>query len=97
MCFSCLIDLFLCHVEKQLATLAAESDGMYNIEKDRDLDRGQPDMKDEAREMIMYAGQSKRIWNELYKVRYMFESKVPECKSCISLAPFQGLFTPMVL
>lgn len=40
----------------------------YDADKDRDLARNAPDMKDEPREMIMKAGQSKRIWNELFKV-----------------------------
>lgn len=37
-------------------------------EKDYDLIREDDGMKDAPREWIMSAGQSKRIWNELYKV-----------------------------
>lgn len=47
---------------------AVQSADLYDSEKDKDLQREDPGVKDEAREMIMFAGQSKRIWNELYKV-----------------------------
>ncbi len=40
----------------------------YDVTKDRDLVRDAPDLWDPAREWVMGAGQSKRIWNELYKV-----------------------------
>lgn len=40
----------------------------YDDKKDTDLVREAPDMWDGAKEWISYAGQSKRIWNELYKV-----------------------------
>ncbi|EDV23379.1 uncharacterized protein TRIADDRAFT_27600 [Trichoplax adhaerens] len=40
----------------------------YDANQDKDLERATPDTKDETQEMIFTAGQSKRIWNELYKV-----------------------------
>ncbi len=40
----------------------------YEEDKDVYLDRGIPDEKPEALDLIFKAGQSKRIWNELYKV-----------------------------
>ena len=40
----------------------------YNTEKDRDLVTDEPEEKKMTRENIFGAGQSKRIWNELYKV-----------------------------
>ena len=41
----------------------------YTDEKDRDRVKEDPDNWDAPREYIFGAGQSKRIWNELYKVR----------------------------
>lgn len=52
----------------QLSQLAAESSETYDGNKDRDLTREDLGIKDAPREWIMAAGQSKRIWNELYKV-----------------------------
>jgi len=52
----------------QLSQLAAESSETYDGNKDRDLAREDLGIKDAPREWIMAAGQSKRIWNELYKV-----------------------------
>jgi len=52
----------------QLSQLAAESSEAYDGNKDRDLAREDLGIKDAPREWIMAAGQSKRIWNELYKV-----------------------------
>ncbi|XP_037069353.1 nucleolar GTP-binding protein 2-like [Pollicipes pollicipes] len=40
----------------------------YAPEKDRDLVREAPDVREGQRDWVMGAGQSKRIWNELYKV-----------------------------
>ncbi|KAJ8894954.1 hypothetical protein PR048_000261 [Dryococelus australis] len=40
----------------------------YSDEKDHDLVKDDGGVRDIAREAIMSAGQSKRIWNELYKV-----------------------------
>ncbi|XP_047487752.1 nucleolar GTP-binding protein 2-like [Penaeus chinensis] len=42
--------------------------GSYDEEKDGDLVREEPDSQDLPPEWFMKAGQSKRIWNELYKV-----------------------------
>ncbi|XP_029035460.1 nucleolar GTP-binding protein 2 [Osmia bicornis bicornis] len=55
----------------ELQKLAEQKEETYNIEKDsKDLDLVRPDtgVKDMQRDWIMSAGQSKRIWNELYKV-----------------------------
>nr|XP_022315829.1 LOW QUALITY PROTEIN: nucleolar GTP-binding protein 2-like [Crassostrea virginica] len=40
----------------------------YSAEKDSDLVTEAPDFKDEQPEVIFKAGQSKRVWGELYKV-----------------------------
>jgi len=40
----------------------------YQAEKDSDLVQEDPDYRAEMRECIFNKGQSKRIWNELYKV-----------------------------
>ncbi|CAG2053849.1 unnamed protein product [Timema podura] len=53
---------------EELSKTAIELTEKYSDEKDRDLVKEDGGMKDSPREMIMTAGQSKRIWNELYKV-----------------------------
>nr|CAD7405249.1 unnamed protein product [Timema poppensis] len=53
---------------EELSKTAIELTEKYSDEKDRDLVKEDAGMKDSPREMIMTAGQSKRIWNELYKV-----------------------------
>lgn len=45
-----------------------EKQQKYDVDKDNDLVTGEEKLKDEPRENIMKAGQSKRIWGELYKV-----------------------------
>ncbi|XP_076288963.1 nucleostemin 2 [Lasioglossum baleicum] len=55
----------------ELQKLAEEKEETYNKEKDtKDIDLVRPDtgMKDAQRDWVMAAGQSRRIWNELYKV-----------------------------
>ncbi|XP_063982123.1 uncharacterized protein LOC135165101 [Diachasmimorpha longicaudata] len=55
----------------ELQKTIEEREENYNNEKDtKDTDLIRPDegVKDAARDWIMAAGQSKRIWNELYKV-----------------------------
>lgn len=47
---------------------ATESSEKYDVEKDQDLERGEPEFRKENIEVIFRAGQSKRVWNELYKV-----------------------------
>ncbi len=47
---------------------AEKSGDKYSAEKDIDLVREDTGVKDEAPELVFKAGQSKRIWNELYKV-----------------------------
>ncbi|XP_046327575.2 nucleolar GTP-binding protein 2-like [Haliotis rufescens] len=42
--------------------------GQYDISKDHDLVEEDTGVKDETPEIVFKAGQSKRIWNELYKV-----------------------------
>ncbi|XP_067000782.1 uncharacterized protein Ns2 [Anabrus simplex] len=51
-----------------LTQTANESTETYSSEKDYDLVKEDEGIKDSPREWIMAAGQSKRIWNELYKV-----------------------------
>lgn len=53
---------------ESLANSAEKALEKYNNEKDYDLLREDDGVKDSPREWIMAAGQSKRIWNELYKV-----------------------------
>lgn len=55
----------------ELQKLAEEKEKTYSTEKDsKDFDLLRPDIgiKEGQRDWIMSAGQSKRIWNELYKV-----------------------------
>lgn len=55
----------------ELQKLAEEKEDTYNQQKeskDYDLIREDTGIKDAQRDWIMTAGQSKRIWNELYKV-----------------------------
>ncbi|XP_058830405.1 nucleolar GTP-binding protein 2 [Topomyia yanbarensis] len=47
---------------------AEESAERYDDSKDRDLKRDDGGVKEQVREWIFAAGQSKRIWNELHKV-----------------------------
>lgn len=60
-----------CNIEnilQELVSTAEESAEKYDISKDRSRVDAEPEDKKEAREMIMFKGQSKRLWNELYKV-----------------------------
>lgn len=55
----------------ELTKIAEEKEDAYNKEKDskdHDLIREDTGIKDAQRDWVMAAGQSKRIWNELYKV-----------------------------
>jgi len=55
----------------ELKKLAEDREDTYNKEKDLkdyDLIREDTGVKDAQRDWVMAAGQSKRIWNELYKV-----------------------------
>ena len=49
------------------ATKANES---YDTTKDQDLVTEDPGFKVEASDVFFKAGQSKRVWGELYKVNY---------------------------
>ncbi|XP_052074004.1 uncharacterized protein LOC127711877 [Mytilus californianus] len=51
-----------------LVNKATESSEKYDVEKDQDLERDEPEFREENKEVIFRAGQSKRVWNELYKV-----------------------------
>ncbi|EDO41341.1 predicted protein, partial [Nematostella vectensis] len=51
-----------------LAEMAQSLTEKYNEENDKDLVREDLDERPEAKESIYSKGQSKRIWNELYKV-----------------------------
>ncbi|XP_065205137.1 nucleolar GTP-binding protein 2 [Planococcus citri] len=54
--------------EQQLMEVVDQATETYTDEKDYDLIRDDGGVKPAARDWIMSAGQSKRIWNELYKV-----------------------------
>jgi nuclear GTP-binding protein len=45
-----------------------DAESSYSEEKDKDLRSDEPEEKKLQKENIFGAGQSKRIWNELYKV-----------------------------
>ena len=45
---------------------------MYKKEKDLDLVLEEREGREEARDFIFKKGQSKRLWNELYKVGVSF-------------------------
>ncbi|CAB3977679.1 Nucleolar GTP-binding 2 [Paramuricea clavata] len=51
-----------------LVTHVQDSAGSYDSNKDQDLTKNEPDSKSLALESVFSKGQSKRIWNELYKV-----------------------------
>ncbi|XP_055594274.1 nucleolar GTP-binding protein 2 [Uranotaenia lowii] len=54
---------------EDLSKSIEESTERYDESKDRDLDREDIDgVKDQVRDWVFAAGQSKRIWNELHKV-----------------------------
>jgi len=54
--------------EAHLMEVISEEAEKYTDEKDYDLIKEDTGVRDAARDWIMAAGQSKRIWNELYKV-----------------------------
>ncbi|GBO43296.1 hypothetical protein AVEN_139411-1, partial [Araneus ventricosus] len=51
----------------ELASTAQESAENYDSSKDTSLITDEDKERKESREMIMLKGQSKRLWNELYK------------------------------
>lgn len=53
---------------EEMAEKIEEKQQAYEPEKDMDIEREEADEKDENRDKRMSAGQSKRIWEELYKV-----------------------------
>lgn len=53
---------------KALVDQASSSAEKYDSGKDRDLVTEEPEFKEEMPEVIFKAGQSKRVWGELYKV-----------------------------
>ncbi|XP_030749615.1 nucleolar GTP-binding protein 2 [Sitophilus oryzae] len=53
---------------EELSELAQEKEKTYSNEKDSNIVRDNEGIKDLPRDWVMGAGQSKRIWNELYKV-----------------------------
>lgn len=52
----------------EFVSAAEASSNNYDSNSDKNLVNVESDDKKEAREMIMFKGQSKRLWNELYKV-----------------------------
>ena len=80
---------------------ASTSSESYDAEKDQDLVREEPEFKDENKEVIFRAGQSRRVWNELYKVGMLRENRGPSwsygssnynylCNKCLSLLKLWG-------
>lgn len=53
---------------EELTKMAEEKASNYSNEKDSNILRDDEGVKDLPRDWVMAAGQSKRIWNELYKV-----------------------------
>ncbi|OQR80400.1 nucleolar GTP-binding protein 2-like [Tropilaelaps mercedesae] len=53
---------------QELRKLAEDREQKYNPANDKNLSLDDGGVRDEAKESIMLKGQSKRIWNELYKV-----------------------------
>ncbi|XP_014775789.1 nucleolar GTP-binding protein 2 [Octopus bimaculoides] len=56
---------------EDLSKLVQESEEKYNPQNDMDLVVEYDGVRDEAIEMVFKAGQSKRIWNELYKQKWV--------------------------
>lgn len=52
----------------ELSEQVQKSEAEYNDEKDSNIVRDDGGVRDLPRDWVMAAGQSKRIWNELYKV-----------------------------
>lgn len=52
----------------ELAELVTKSEDNYSNEKDSNIIKDDGGVRDLPRDWVMAAGQSKRIWNELYKV-----------------------------
>ena len=61
-------DCIDCRIFQTLLAKAEESAEQYVLEKDRDRVVEDTGVRAEGLENIWKAGQSKRIWNELYKV-----------------------------
>ncbi|XP_063964751.1 nucleolar GTP-binding protein 2-like [Lytechinus pictus] len=61
------VNMKVADVESLLKS-AEESSEKYDVEKDKDLVFDDQGVRDEVKDWIFSAGQSKRIWNELYKV-----------------------------
>ncbi|XP_003743977.1 nucleolar GTP-binding protein 2 [Galendromus occidentalis] len=53
---------------EELRKMAEDRENKYKPEEDRDLAVDTGGVREEAKDSIMLKGQSKRIWNELYKV-----------------------------
>ncbi|KAF8776868.1 Nucleolar GTP-binding protein 2 like protein [Argiope bruennichi] len=60
-------NLKTCNLE-EFVSVAQESAEKYDSTKDKSLITDEDRERKEAKEMIMLKGQSKRLWNELYKV-----------------------------
>ena len=63
---------------KEFAEKANERLDMYDESKDSNVVRDNEGVTDEARYALFKAGQSKRIWKELYKVK-TFEAEKFSC------------------
>lgn len=81
--------------ENELAEMVQKSQESYVEDKDMDIVRDDGGVRDAARDCVMSAGQSKRIWNELYKVIdssdvvvYVLDVRDPMGTRCLHIENF---------
>lgn len=81
--------------ENELAELVQKTQESYKEDKDMDIVRDNGGVKDAVRDWVMGAGQSKRIWNELYKVIdssdvvvYVLDVRDPQGTRCAHIENF---------
>ena len=61
---------YLPYLCQSLVAQVSASQGKYDVDQDTDLVTDDGGVREEAKHVIFKAGQSKRIWNELYKVQF---------------------------
>uniref|UniRef100_A0A8D9F1F2 Nucleolar GTP-binding protein 2 n=1 Tax=Cacopsylla melanoneura TaxID=428564 RepID=A0A8D9F1F2_9HEMI len=81
--------------ENEMADLVAQTQASYKEDKDHDIVRDNGGVTDAPRDWVMAAGQSKRIWNELYKVIdssdvivYVLDVRDPQGTRCAHIENF---------
>ncbi|KAL1451005.1 hypothetical protein WDU94_003304 [Cyamophila willieti] len=81
--------------ENELADLVEQTQASYKEDKDHDMVRDNGGVTDAPRDWVMAAGQSKRIWNELYKVIdssdvivYVLDVRDPQGTRCAHIENF---------